>query len=52
MKRARVVCSLAKARLGYRRTAYTTVEEMEKVIEVLDDRCERYTSARLTRSVF
>jgi selenocysteine lyase/cysteine desulfurase len=37
MKRARVVCSLREGSIRLSPHCYNTVEEMEKVIEVLDD---------------
>jgi selenocysteine lyase/cysteine desulfurase len=37
MKRARVVCSLREGAIRLSPHCYNTVEEMEKVIEVLDD---------------
>jgi len=37
MKRARVVCSLREGSIRLSPHLYNTVEEMEKVIEVLDD---------------
>ena len=37
MKRARVVCSLREGAIRLSRHCYNTMEEMEKVIEVLDD---------------
>jgi len=37
MKRARVVCSLREGAIRLSPHCYNTMEEMEKVIEVLDD---------------
>src|SRR2546426_9588761 len=37
LKRARVVCSLREGAIRLSPHCYNTVEEMEKVIEVLDD---------------
>jgi len=40
MKRARVVCSLREGSIRLSPHCYNTLEEMEKVIEVLDDLME------------